>query len=198
MPLNLFIIGPSGCGKSTQAKLIADKYDLTHFSTGKLFRHQMSQKTILGLEAKKFIDKGIFCPDELVLKILFSSLNSVNYTNFIVDGTPRSPNQSKIVENQLKTHQQNITALIHLSVTYQEIQKRRSKMGQSFQDKSRTDTSPTAMAERQQQYENKIKPILEFHQERDQLIEIDGNRPIDPIFQDICQKIDQLPINKNQ
>ena len=198
MPLNLFIIGPSGCGKSTQAKLIADKYHLAHFSTGKLFREQMSQKTFLGLKAKKFIDKGVFCPDELVLKILFSALDSVNYMNFIVDGTPRSPTQSKSVEDHLKTHRQTSTTLIHLSVTYQEIQKRRAKMGQSFQDDSRTDNSPADIDKRQQEYEKGIKPILKFYKKRNQLIEVDGNRPIEPIFRDICQKIDQLSINKNQ
>jgi len=198
-PINLFIIGPSGCGKSTQAKLIAAKYKLTHFSTGKLFRDQMSQKTPLGLKAKKYIDKGVFCPDKLVLKILYSALSSVGDSNFIVDGTPRSPGQSESIEDYLKTHQQTTTALIHLFVTYQEIQKRRSKMGQNFQDKSRTDNSPIAINKRQQEYERDIKPILRFYEKRNQLIEVDGNRPVDPIFhQDICQKINQLSINKNQ
>jgi len=196
--MNLFIIGPSGCGKSTQAKLIAAKYGLTHFSTGKLFRNQISQKTPLGLKAKKYIDKGIFCPDKLVLKILFSALNSINNNNFIIDGTPRSSIQSKSIEDYLKTHHQTPTALIHLSVTYQEIKKRRSKMGQDFQDKLRTDNSPTAINKRQQEYERDIKPILKFYKKRNQLIEINGNRPIDPIFQDICQKINKLSVNKNQ
>lgn len=197
MSLNLFIIGPSGSGKSTQAKLIAQKYNLTHFSTGQIFRDEIDKGTPLGLEANKYIEKGLFCPDELVLKILFNALDTVNFQNFIVDGTPRLPGQSKPIEQELIKNNQKVTALIHLTVTFEEIWARRLKLGKNFQDKNRSDNTPQAIAFRQKEYENNINPILDFYRLRNQLIEVDGNRPIDPIFQDICQKIDQLQINNN-
>ena len=51
MSLNLFIIGPSGCGKSTQAKLIAQKYGLTHLSMGQLLRDEIAAGSEIGLKA---------------------------------------------------------------------------------------------------------------------------------------------------
>lgn len=194
MSINLFIIGPSGSGKSTQAQLIADKYGLTHISTGQLFRDEIAQRTPLGLEAKKFIDQGIWCPDEMVLKILFSALNKVGNKNFIVDGTPRLPGQTQPIEDYLATFNQQVTALIHINVTFREILLRRQKSGQSFQDKDRTDNSPQAIQKRQEEYQKYLNPILNFYIARNQLIEIDGNRPIEPIFTDICQKLDTLLI----
>ena len=197
MSLNLFIIGPSGCGKSTQAKLIAAKYHLTHFSTGQLFRQQIKKKTKLGIAAQKYIEKGLFCPDDLVTKVLFFAFNSVDNHNFIIDGSPRSSIQPQLIENYLKKQHQTVTALIHLSVTFQEILKRRQKMGKDFQDQSRNDNSPQAITKRQLEYQRIINPILDFYQKRKQLIKIDGNRPIKPIFQDICRQINKLIIKKN-
>ena len=54
MSLNLFIIGPSGCGKSTQAKLIAQKYGLTHLSMGQLLRDEIAAASEIGLKAKPY------------------------------------------------------------------------------------------------------------------------------------------------
>ena len=198
MPLNLFIIGPSGCGKSTQARLIAKKYQLTHFSTGQLFRQQITQKSQLGLKAQKYIKKGIFCPDDLVTKILFSAFSSINNHNFIIDGSPRSAGQPQLIEDYLKKHHQTVTALVHLSVTFEEILKRRQRLGQDFQDQSRNDNSPQTITKRQLEYQRIINPVLDFYQKRNQLIEVAGNRPIKPIFQDICRQINKLIINQKK
>jgi len=53
MALNLFIIGPSGCGKSTQAKLIAEKFGLTHLSMGQLLRDEIAAASELGLKPNR-------------------------------------------------------------------------------------------------------------------------------------------------
>ncbi|MBP6891750.1 nucleoside monophosphate kinase, partial [Candidatus Shapirobacteria bacterium] len=66
MPLNLFIIGPSGCGKSTQAKLIAEKYNLTHLSMGQILRDEIANGSGFGDEAKSYIDNGKLVPDDLI------------------------------------------------------------------------------------------------------------------------------------
>ena len=192
MPLNLFIIGPSGSGKSTQAKLIAQKYSLNHISTGQLFRDEINLNTPLGLEAKKYIDNGVWCPDELVLKILFSALDKINNQNFIVDGTPRLPGQPKPIENYLKKHNQSVTALIQLTLSYQTILKRRQKKGKKFQDANRSDNTPEAIKKRNQEYNKYLIPILKFYKKRNQLIKVDGNQPIEPIFQDIQEKLQLL------
>lgn len=195
MNLNIFIIGPSGSGKSTQAKMIAQKYNLSHISTGQLFRDEIENKTSLGIEVKQYVDNGVWCPDEFVFKMLFSALDKIGNKNFIVDGTPRLPSQPQPIEDYLAKHNQTVSVLIHLRVTFGEILRRRQRYGQSFQDKQRTDNSPKAIEKRQQEYQRYLDPILGFYHKRNQLAEVNGNRPIKPIFRDICQKIDQLLIS---
>jgi len=195
MPLNLFIIGPSGCGKSTQAKLIAEKYHLTHFSMGQLLRDEIASGSHLGLDAKLSVDAGIPVPNDIVFPILIQKLESLNNQNFIIDGFPRLVDQGYYINKYLINKSQQTTLLIHLQVDFLEIIRRREKKGESFQDENRTDNTPEAIANRQKiLYESNIRPILDLYKSLNLLYEVDGNRPVEPIFDDICNKIKNLAI----
>jgi len=195
MSLNLFIIGPSGCGKSTQAKLIAQKYDLTHLSMGQLLRDEIAAASEIGLKAKSIVDSGNLVPDEIAFSVLTSNLAKINNQNFIIDGFPRILTQGQFIENFLSNQNQPLDQIIHLDVTFEEIQARRIRLGDSFQDQSRTDSTPEAIAARQKFYNDNNDLIMDYFQSKNLLFRTDGNRPIDPIFGDICQKINSLPQN---
>lgn len=192
MSLNLFIIGPSGCGKSTQAELIAQKYSLTHISTGQLLRDEIAAGTGFGLEAKSYVDQGTWVPDDLVFDVLIAKLKTINYQNFILDGFPRVLNQGKIIEYFLKKQQQPFSMLIHLDVTFEEIMKRREAKGEEFQDAKRSDNTPEIILARQKTYDDTITPIKEYFAEKKILLEVDGNRPVEAIFEDIVKEIDKI------
>ena len=64
------LFGPPGAGKGTQAKLLVDKYNLRHVSTGDLLRKEISNKTELGLVAKALIDNGNLVDDSIVEKMI--------------------------------------------------------------------------------------------------------------------------------
>ncbi len=192
MSLNLFIIGPSGCGKSTQAKLIAAKYGLTHLSMGQLLRDEIAAESQLGLQAKSIVDSGNLVPDEIAFAILTSNLEKINNQNFIIDGFPRILSQGQFIEKYLNEKSQPVDLIIHLDVTFEEINARRAKMGAEFQDKNRTDNTPEAMAARQKFYDTNNGLIMDYFQNKNLLFRVDGNRPIEPIFADLDQKISTL------
>ncbi len=192
MSLNLFIIGPSGCGKSTQAKLIASKYNLTHLSMGQLLRDQIAANSPEGIEAKSYLDSGNLVPEELSYKVLTNALIKINNKDFIIDGFPRTILQGQFIEKYLTSQNQSLDLIIHLDVTFEEIQARRARMGVDFQDKSRTDATPQAIAARQKFYNENNDLIMDYFSSKGLLLQVDGNRPIDPIFIDIDQKITNL------
>jgi len=195
MSLQLFLIGPSGSGKSTQAKLVADKYQLTHFSMGQLLRDEITIGSRLGQDAKVAIDAGLPVSDDIVLPILSQKLLQLSCQNFIIDGFPRLIDQGQYIDRFLANQGTSTTLLIHLLVDFIEIARRRQAAGKEFQseDKDRSDNSPQAIANRQKiLYEQNVGPILDYYREQSKLFEVDGSRPIEPIFADICQFIDQI------
>lgn len=192
MSLNLFIIGPSGCGKTTQAKMVAEKFNLTHISMGQLLRDEMAKKSGFGIEAKSYIENGKLVPDDLVFDVLINHLKTINYQNFVVDGFPRILNQGRIVEFYMRKNNSPITALIHLSLSFAQIKARRDKAGDQFQDKTRIDNDPQDIINRQKFYDENIEGIKDYFVSKDKFIDIDANRPIEPIFEDICTAIDKI------
>ena len=53
--MKISLLGAPGCGKGTQAKLICEKYNIPHISTGDLFRNAIANNTPLGQEIKKYM-----------------------------------------------------------------------------------------------------------------------------------------------
>ena len=65
-------MGPPGAGKGTQAKILAEKYNLMHLSTGDMLRHEIDNQSDIGLKAKSYMDQGFLVPDDVL---------SVSYTH---------------------------------------------------------------------------------------------------------------------
>ena len=72
--LRLALFGPPGAGKGTQAQLLAERYELTHISSGDIFRHNLRHGTPLGLRAKEYMDRGELVPDPVVIDICWIKL----------------------------------------------------------------------------------------------------------------------------
>ena len=73
--LNIVLFGPPGAGKGTQSEKVLKKYNLVHLSTGDLFRLHLNNETALGLEAKKYMNKGDLVPDEIVISMVEDKIN---------------------------------------------------------------------------------------------------------------------------
>ncbi len=101
--MNLILLGPPGAGKGTQAKMICQKFNLCHLSTGDILRNEVSNGTDLGVLAKDVIDKGQLVSDDIIIKIIKSFLNENNnkFSGFLFDGFPRSLDQANKL-NDLK------------------------------------------------------------------------------------------------
>ena len=79
--LNLVLFGPPGAGKGTQASFLIENYKLIHLSTGDILREEISNKSTLGLKAKKLMDRGCLVPDEIVIGMIESKLENFRGSN---------------------------------------------------------------------------------------------------------------------
>src|SRR5210317_2376709 len=112
---NLVLFGPPGAGKGTQSEMIIEKFNLTHISTGDLFRKHLGEGTELGKLAQKYMDEGNLVPDEVVIKMVELKITTENNTNgFIFDGFPRTVTQAKALDQLLEKEGTEISGMILL------------------------------------------------------------------------------------
>jgi len=94
--LNIALFGPPGAGKGTQSDKLIEKYSLKHLSTGDLLRSEIASETPLGMEAKKFMDKGELVPDDVTIGMVRERLKGPDCQGgALLDGFPRTPAQAE-------------------------------------------------------------------------------------------------------
>ena len=105
--MNIILFGAPGVGKGTQAAEIVKKYNLTHISTGEMFRNVIAAKTAMGELANSYISKGQLVPDDITVDFVRERLAQEDCKNgFILDGFPRTLHQAECLEgNFLKDYQ---------------------------------------------------------------------------------------------
>ena len=125
--MRLILLGPPGSGKGTQAKLLRDKFNIPHISTGVILRENISTGTELGILANKFMDKGELVPDEVILKIVASILDGEeDNSRFIFDGFPRTIPQSEGFDKILSDRNLALNHVINIEVLEDEVVNRLS------------------------------------------------------------------------
>ena len=125
--MKIIMLGAPGAGKGTQAKMIADKYQIPHISTGDIFRSNIKEGTELGKEAKTYMDKGLLVPDELTVKILLDRVAKDDCKNgYVLDGFPRTIPQAEVLDEALAKLNDKIDYAIDVDVPDENIIRRMS------------------------------------------------------------------------
>lgn len=187
---NMILFGPPGSGKGTQSEKLVDKYGLVHLSTGNLLREEISNKTPLGLEAKNFIDRGQLVPDEVVIGMIDSSLeHHKDASGFLFDGFPRTTAQAEALDKLLALKKTEISLVLALEVTEEELIKRLLHRGTTSGRSD--DTNETVIHERFSVYRNETAPIADHYKRLKRFQSIKGEGTVEEIFNAVRQVIDK-------
>lgn len=182
--MNLIILGPQGCGKGTQAKLLAQKLNLTHISSGALLRQEAAKNTQKGRVIADLLNKGSLVPFDTLLDVFEPALKAA--AGFILDGTPRDLRQAEHLDWFLKKLNQKIDHVLYLNIPPQESLKRLLKRAQI---EKRSDDAPASINRRLKIYQHQTTPVIDYYRKQNLLIEIDGLPDIQTIHQDILNKL---------
>ncbi|WP_024833114.1 adenylate kinase [Ruminiclostridium josui] len=125
--MRIILLGAPGAGKGTQAKIISEKLNIPHISTGDIFRANIKGNTPLGQKAKEYMDKGELVPDELTVEIVKDRLGNSDCENgFILDGFPRTIPQAEYLDKVLVQMNINLDVALLIDVKDEDIIQRMS------------------------------------------------------------------------
>ena len=187
--LNIILFGPPGSGKGTQATNLIEKYGLLHISTGDLLRQEIKDETPLGQEAKKFIDKGLLVPDDVVIGMISYKLDeNANLKGVIFDGFPRTIAQAEALDRLLEFKKAPITVMLALNVNDEELTKRLAKRGETS---GRTDDQDESIIRRRiEVYKNETSPVANYYSKQGKLVNVHGEGSIEETFSLLVKELE--------
>ncbi|EMY35339.1 adenylate kinase [Arthrobacter crystallopoietes BAB-32] len=175
----MLIIGPPGSGKGTQAARISERLGVVAISTGDIFRANVKEETPLGLEAKKYIDKGDFVPDSVTNNMVRDRLKQDDVEpGFLLDGYPRTTAQVDELDNILAEQEDQLDVVLQLTADDEELVKR--LLGRAQQE-GRADDTEAVIRHRLDLYHEQTETVVARYAERGILTKVDGIGPIDEV-----------------
>jgi adenylate kinase len=204
-------------GKGTQAARLTQLLGIPQVSSGDLFRDNIKNQTNLGLEAKKYMDRGDLVPDEITIGMVKERLHREDCLGgALLDGFPRTIPQAETLDEILVGIDALLAVVISVAVPEDVLVERASgrricrTCGQSYHLKfdppkesgicdedggelyQREDDKQETVRQRLAVYQAQTSPLVEFYRARGILHEVNGDQTIDDVADDILQVVNEL------
>ena len=216
--MNIIMMGAQGTGKGTVARILKEKLDLPHISTGEIFRKNIQEGTELGKIATKYADEGKLVPDEVTNEMVKNRLAEDDCENgFILDGYPRNLAQAEELDRILSNLNTKVDMVVNLNTPTEEIVERvmarrecpkckrvynmvinKPKNGEICDDcgvelTSRVDDTEEKLRLRLDTFYTQTKPVIDYYRKqgvvRDEEISVSINRLAKEVAEDIVADI---------
>lgn len=206
--MNILLMGPQGSGKGTQGRIICEKFNFFYFESGAYLRKIAETDTWL----KEWLATGKLVPDKELTSYLSAYLDKNGlYDDVIFDGFPRTVVQYNFWKDWLKDKGVTLDLVIVLKIGREETIKRLTARRQDPETGKiynlvsdppppgidvnslvqREDDKPKAVEERLADYHNITEPLVAELKKDTKVVEVDGERPINEISQDLIGIIEK-------
>ena len=214
--MKIIMLGAPGAGKGTQAKMLSEKYDIPHISTGDIFRANIKNNTELGKKAKGYMDAGQLVPDELVVDLVVDRIKQQDcFKGFILDGFPRTIPQAEALDYALNNQNEKIDYAVNVDVPDEAIIERMSGRracvgcGATYHIKYnptkkpdvcdvcgeklilREDDKAETVKKRLEVYHEQTQPLIDYYAKKDALLTVDGTQDINVVFNTIVSVLEK-------
>jgi adenylate kinase len=212
--MDIILLGAPGAGKGTQAKVLEEHSGLVHVASGDLFRAALRQGTELGMLAKSYMDRGELVPDEVVIRMILERISQRDCAGGVIfDGFPRTRDQARALEGELRERGRRIDQVLYLRVPEDVLLRRiagrqtcktcgstynvyyfPSKRPDTCDDcggrlYQRSDDTMETARHRLEVYFAQTMPLIEYYQEQGSLTEVDGQREITLVTEAMTQAL---------
>ncbi|MBI2914508.1 MAG: adenylate kinase [Firmicutes bacterium] len=211
--LRAVMLGLPGAGKGTQARLLSIEFGIPHISTGDIFRGAVQSGGLLGLEARRYIEKGELVPDPIAIQIVVDRLDEPDCRQgFLLDGFPRTVLQAESLDQLLFERDAALGVAINIRVSPGEAIRRIAGRGvcascqtvwrMDAGDRTcpvcggrisrRADDDEETAKRRVQVYLTETAQVVEYYRARGLLLECDGEKAVEEVFQELCSRLSGL------
>jgi len=217
-PQILILLGRSGSGKGTQAKLLQKQFGLEYVGSGDLLRNRKKTDDFTGRKISEVIDRGVFVCTAIIFKLWIDKWEELKANNefsgFIIDGSPRKVIEAELIDQALEWYEWDKylkVILVDLSreEAFTRLSKRRickncgnfvpyigefknlkkcDKCGGEFI--TREDDTPEGINKRQDEFEEKTLPVIEYYERSGCLARVNGAQGIEEVHRDIIAAIE--------
>jgi adenylate kinase len=195
----LILLGAPGSGKGTIAGELARIYGIPHISSGDIFRHNMRERTALGIEAERYILSGDLVPDGVTINMIDARMSEVDCRDgFLLDGFPRTVFQAESLDKRLALTGRHCDAVLNILLSDQTILERVAgrrvcaSCGESYnadfhpskvegicdacggQVVMRPDDSLKTVAKRLEVYHAQVAPLIVYYTAKGLLVNFDN------------------------
>ncbi len=192
MPLDILLLGPQGAGKGTQGKLISREHGLPHIATGDILRSAISAGTELGRRAEPLLNAGRLVPDEIMIGLIRDRLaHEDTERGFVLDGFPRTAVQAEALDEMLNEIDRPLGVVFEFQLP-EEMAVQRLLL--RAEEEGRADDTPQAIRTRLGLYKEQTAPLVEHYRARGILVPLHADRPVDEVFEEIQQALEQVAV----
>lgn len=212
----IVLLGPPGVGKGTQAKILSERTNLAHVSSGDLFRENLKNQTELGKLAKSFMDKGELVPDDVTISMIRDRISRPDCeAGAILDGFPRTPAQADALETMLAEFGGEVNLVPYITAVETVLVERASgrwtcrenghiyhqtfsppkQAGICDVDGSelyqRDDDKVETVTKRIRVYLEQTMPLVEYYRKSGKLVEIDGTQTVEQVTKELLVALEK-------
>lgn len=215
--MNVVFLGPPGAGKGTQAEVISRQRGMEHISTGDMLRGAAEAGTPVGLRAKKYMEKGLLVPDEVVVDIVAERIREDGrQKNFLLDGFPRNLNQAKALDKTLNSLNVGVNAVLYFDVSEETAVSRLTgrwicpgcganyhqdfippkktgvcdRCGKALQQRS--DDKVETVKERLKVYKKQTADLIDYYEKKGLLSRINADKKIEEVYGEVTKILNLL------
>jgi len=210
--LNIVLLGPPGAGKGTQAKVLTQKFNVLHISTGDMLRDAVRNGTKVGKLAKTYMDKGDLVPDNVVIDIVTERITRKDAREgFLLDGFPRTDKQAVDLDHSLAKIDKKVKVVLFFKTSRKTSIERLSgrrvctACGGNFHVRNmppkrrgvcdhcggsliqRDDDREETVKKRLSVYEQETKSLVKYYKKKGILQEVNGDLEVDSLFKRILK-----------
>ena len=185
--MRLLLIGAPGAGKGTQAELLAERFGITHISSGDLLRQHVKDNTSIGQVIKSYLDHGDLVPDAVVMDMLRKPVVAAAQAGgYVLDGFPRTVEQAMAAFPTAQALGVEVQVAVHLDVPRPELVRRLLARRRGAED------TEAVIERRLQVYLDRTVPLLAYYADRESIITVDGAQPPEAVQADIVAGLQKL------